>query len=47
MDEWFVGANVKPLSLHCKPKEFSLVSEDKMSLLQLLQHCQTFLNATS
>lgn len=44
MDEWFLVANVKPLSLNCKPKEFSLVSEEKLSLL-LLQHCQTFLSA--
>lgn len=44
-----MGANVKPWSLLCKPKEFPLVSEGKMSLN--LQHCQTFLiahaNATS
>jgi len=46
MDKWFMVAKVRPLSSHCKPKEFSWVSEKKMSLLQfLLQHCQTFLSA--
>lgn len=46
MDKWFMVAKVRLLSSHCKPKEFSWVSEKKMSLLQfLLQHCQTFLSA--